>query len=455
MEKELIVDNFAGGGGASTGIEAALCRPVDIAINHDRVAIEMHRANHPGTKHFCESVWDINPKEVCKGRRVGLAWFSPDCKHFSKAKGGRPVEKKIRGLAWVAIRWAALVKPRVIILENVEEFETWGPVKGERPDPSQKGRTFRCFLNALKSQGYKAEYKTLVAADCGTPTIRKRLFLIARCDGQPIVWPEKTHAPAAASGLLPWVPASSIIDWSIPCPSIFDRKRPLAEATLRRIAKGLEKFVFSDQAQDCFFTEFANSSHQRNMPANVPLRTICAEVKGGHFALVKPFISRQFGKSVGASVDSPLGTITAGGGGKSVLVNAFFTQFYGNTQTRPVQEPLGAITAGGRKDLLIKTFLTKYYGNGGACPLSSPLDTVTTRDRFGLVEVKGTTYQITDIGLRMLTPRELYNAQGFPASYIIDRGANGKRLTKTEQIQKAGNSVCPPVAEAIVKANMN
>lgn len=420
---ELIVDNFAGGGGASTGIEAALKRPVNIAINHDKLAIEMHKINHPQTTHYCESVWDINPVKVCNGQKVGLAWFSPDCKHFSKAKGGRPIDKNIRGLAWVALKWAATVKPRIIILENVEEFSTWCPLKNNRPDMAQKGRTFNCFINALTRHGYNIDWRVLTAADYGTPTIRQRLFIIARCDGLPISWPAPSHAKPdskeVANGVRkPWLTAASIIDHTIPCPSIFTRKRPLAEKTLKRIARGLEKYVFSSKSTSAFLTEFANGSNYRNMDIESPLRTICAEVKGGHFALVKSFISRQFGNSVGHDLNIPLGTITAGGGGKS---------------------------------LLIKTFLTQYYGTGQTRSLSMPLGTITTRDRFALVQIHGNVYQISDIGLRMLSPRELFRAQGFADSYIIDHGASGCKLTKTEQVQKCGNSVCPPVAEAIVK----
>ena len=250
--KEIIVDNFAGGGGASTGIEMATGYSVDIAINHDPDAIRMHMANHPSTKHYCESVWDVDPIKVCKGYPVGLAWFSPDCKHFSKAKGGKPKDKNIRGLAWVALRWAGKVKPRVIMLENVEEFKTWGPLnRRHRPIKAKQGTTYKKFLSQLKDLGYEIETRELVAADYGAPTTRKRFFLIARCDGKKIVWPEPTHAPrdsikVAAGEKEPYVSASDIIDWSIPCPSIFERKKPLAENTMRRIARGLQKYVFDN-----------------------------------------------------------------------------------------------------------------------------------------------------------------------------------------------------------------
>lgn len=280
----LYIDNFAGGGGASTGIELGLGRPVDIAVNHDPEAVAMHDINHPHTRHYCESVWDVDPRAITGGRPVDLCWFSPDCKHFSKAKGGTPVSKKIRGLAWVALRYAATVRPRVIMLENVEEFVTWGPITRDgRPCPQNKGRTFASFVNALRRHGYQVDWRELRACDYGAPTIRKRLFLIARRDGLPIVWPEPTHGdPASAEvktkRLKPWRTAAEVIDWSIPCPSIFNRARPLAENTLRRIARGLQRYVIEAQQpfivgnRAAWITECANGSSQRNMPANQPLR---------------------------------------------------------------------------------------------------------------------------------------------------------------------------------------
>ncbi|ELY1972543.1 DNA cytosine methyltransferase [Aeromonas salmonicida] len=534
---EIVVDNFAGGGGASTGIEMALGRSPEIAINHDHDAIAMHTVNHPSTEHYCESVWDIVPRDVVAGRPVGLVWLSPDCKHFSKAKGSTPVSKKIRGLAWVALRWAAQVRPRVIMLENVEEFQTWGPLLidsegNARPDPAKKGRTFNSFINALRRQGYKVEWRELRACYYGTPTIRKRLFLIARRDGAAIVWPKPTHgtpdsAEVKAGKLQPWHTAADIIDWSIPCPSIFERKRPLAENTLRRIAKGLDRFVINaaepfivntrngeregqqprvrgidqplwtvtaqgSQGAICvpklapFITEHANASHQRNMPADEPLRTICAQVKGGHFALVSPVIARQFGRSVGQSVEEPLGTVMAKAD-KSQLVTAFLAKHYtgvvgaeltkplptvttvdhnalvtshliklrGTCQHgQPVTEPMPTVTAGGLHIGEVRAFLLKYYGNDSTIPCSEPLHTVTTRDRFGLVTVRGEDYQIVDIGMRMLEPHELFAAQGFPADYVIAHDANGKKFTKTAQVARCGNSVPPPMSEALVRANL-
>ncbi|WP_421213499.1 DNA cytosine methyltransferase [Aeromonas dhakensis] len=535
---EIVVDNFAGGGGASTGIEMALGRSPEIAINHDPDAISMHTVNHPTTEHYCESVWDIVPRDVVAGRPVGLVWLSPDCKHFSKAKGSTPVSKKIRGLAWVTLRWAATVRPRVIMLENVEEFQTWGPLLidsdgNARPDPAKKGRTFNSFINALRRQGYKVEWRELRACDYGTPTIRKRLFLIARRDGAPIVWPKPTHGDPAsakvkAGKLLPWPTAADVIDWSIPCPSIFERKRPLAENTLRRIAKGLERFVINAAepfivkcnhtstrtVYDCFrgqgineplqtvtatpgfavvqptlapfITEFANASNQRNMPADEPLRTICAQVKGGHFALVAPVIARQLGNSVGQSVEDPLGTVMAKAD-KSQLVTAFLAKHYtgvvgaeltqplptvttvdhsslvtshlvklrGTCQHgQPVTEPMPTVTAGGLHIGEVRAFLLKYYGTDSTIPCSEPLHTVTTRDRFGLVTVRGEDYQIVDIGMRMLEPHELFAAQGFPDDYVIDHDATGKKFTKTAQVARCGNAVCPPLAAALVRANL-
>jgi DNA (cytosine-5)-methyltransferase 1 len=560
---ELAIDNFAGGGGASTGIEAAIGRPVDIAINHDPVAVAMHEVNHPGTRHYPASVWDVDPRKVCGGRPVGIVWFSPDCKHYSKARGGKPVEKKIRSLAWVAVRWAATVKPRLIALENVEEFVTWGPlvtdINGDcYPCKKRKGQTFRSFVNALRRQGYEVDWKELRACDYGAPTIRKRFFLIARCDGQPIAWPEPTHgdpkSAAVKSGRLkPWRTAAECIDWSLPCPSIFERKKPLAEATMRRIAKGVMRYVVESpepfivplthhgkrqnhNINEPFktvtganrgelalvapiLTEHANASSPRCMPIASPMRTQCAQVKGGHFAMVSAFLAkhysgvvgseltmpigtvtgidhhslvaasvvRHFGESVGSSPAEPVGTITAGGLGKTGIIAANLVRNFGKSfgadaagpactitgkskdslvtshlvklrgtckDGQPVTKPAPTITASGTHVGEVRAFLMKYYGTDQDPKLVEPLHTVTTKDRFGLVTVKGEEYRIVDIGMRMLSPRELYRAQGFPDNYIIDRDSHGKPITKTEQVAKCGNSVCPPIAEALVRANM-
>ncbi|MGE6916715.1 DNA cytosine methyltransferase [Achromobacter kerstersii] len=577
INQEIIVDNFAGGGGASTGIEMALGRCVDVAINHDVEAIQMHSMNHPQTRHYCESVWDVDPLDVTQGRPVGLGWFSPDCKHFSKAKGGKPREKRIRGLAWVVLRWAALVRPRVIMLENVEEFRTWGPLlESGQPCPLRKGKTFRSFVHQLQEKGYRVEHRELRACDYGSPTIRKRLFLIARCDGQPIVWPSPTHgAPTSpdvvAGRLKPWRTAADCIDWSIPCPSIFERTRPLAEATMKRIARGIRRYVLESAdpfvvtlshgegkpgaaqrwgsgARDIqapfqtvtansayavvaphlvkvnhggddfrgqqltepvqtltskhgygiavpYLTEHANGSTQRNFPADEPLRTQCAEVKGGHFAVVAPtLVQTGYGEREGQApraldLARPLGTVVAQGQ-KHALVSAFMAKHYGGgyegagapldgpahtitTADRhalvtsnliklrgqctgsAADEPVATVTAGGTHEGEVRAFLVKYYGQGGQDQSAAdPMHTIPTKDRMGLVTVAGQEYQIADVGMRMLEPHELYAAQGFPANYIIAPTINGRRLPKHAQVRMCGNSVCPPLAAALVRANL-
>jgi DNA (cytosine-5)-methyltransferase 1 len=324
MLQELVVDNFAGGGGASTGIEAALGRPVDIAINHDRTAILMHKANHPNTFHYREDVWEVDPVEACKGRSVGLAWFSPDCKHFSKAKGSKPRDNKIRGLAWVAVKWAKAVSPRIIMLENVTEFMEWGPLDADGNQiESEKGKTFRAFVCALRKLGYKVEVKLLSGCDYGAPTIRKRMFIIARRDGQPIVWPEPTHGDPKSKevrkGLRkPWRTAAECIDWSLPCPSIFERKRPLAEKTLRRIAQGIQKYVIDAEQPFIVLCNHSGKSF-RGQGIEEPFKTLTAsrdaygliDLKLTHAADVAHLI-RHFGNSTGSPPDEPVGTVTAG-----------------------------------------------------------------------------------------------------------------------------------------------
>ncbi len=416
--EEIIVDNFAGGGGASTGIELATGRSVDIAINHDPEAIAMHRANHPESEHYCENVWDVDPVEACKGRPVALAWFSPDCKHFSKAKGGRPVNKEIRGLAWVAVRWARLVHPRVIMLENVEEFQTWGPLLPDgRPDKSKQGRTFRHFVRALKRYGYEVDWRELKACDYGAPTVRKRFFLIARCDGEPIVWPEPTHGDPDSlyvrSGILrPWRTAAEIIDWSIECKSIFEREKPLCKNTLRRIARGLKKFVLDNPEPYI---------------VRVQSRLVTPTLIQYH--------SEQNGREVrGQSLEQPLMTTDASNR------YGLIAPYLGEADTEHAAD--------------VEAYLIKYYGQGDGQPLTEPLHTITARDRFGLVMVHGRPYHITDIGMRMLAPRELFNAQGFPTDYIIDTDADGKRYPKSAQVARCGNAVPPPFAEALTRANL-
>lgn len=498
---ELVIDNFAGGGGAGLGIELALGRPTDHAINHDAEAIAMHRVNHPGTEHHHSDVWEVDPLEVTQGRPVGLAWFSPDCKHFSKAKGGKPVSKRVRGLAWVVVKWAKAVRPRVIMLENVEEFQTWGPLTDEgMPCPKRKGDTFRSWKRQLRELGYEVDHRELRARDYGAPTIRKRLFIIARCDGQPIIWPEVTHGddkeargsrasstrtergsdsdcvpcvqsrgadralrPASKSSvprmrgqreldghhaarhdqrakrdegrgfqLKPYRTAADCIDWSIPCPSIFERKRPLADNTLKRIAAGIKRYVL-DNPQP-FLVSIANYGGN-GAPAycvDDPLTTITANPKGGHHAVCVP-----------------------------TLVQTGCGERKGQAPRVPgLDKPLGTVVAGGGKHALVAGFLAKHNGKTTGQPFTEPMHTIPTRDRYGLVTVDldGETYVITDIGMRMLQPRELYRAQGFGEDYIIDYGLDeqGDRMdfTKTAQVRMCGNSVCPPMAEAIVRANM-
>ena len=649
---KLIVDLFAGGGGASTGMEWALGRSPDIAVNHDPEAVALHQVNHPHTKHFCESVFDVVPQDVCAGRPVGDLWMSPDCKHFSKAKGGKPVSKRVRGLAWVGKRWAATVRPERIYLENVEEFKSWGPLvrvnNDWKPCKKRSGRTFRNFVRELQRLGYVVDWRELKACDYGAPTIRKRLFLVARCDGQPIEWPEETHGDpkhaAVRSGqLLPWRTAAECIDWSLPCHSIFLSKeegkrvgvrRPLVENTMRRVAKGVKRYVIdspkpfivplthqgkrpnhslSDPLKTVTganrgelalvvpsLTEHANSSTQRNFAIDEPLRTQCANVKGGHFALVSASLStyygpkgenhhrgqdlreplrtqttenrfalqsamllkhyggvvgtaltepvgtvttkdhhgiaaatliqtgygerkgqsprvpgidkplgtavaggvkhavvaanlvRHFGESVGSSVDDPMGTVMPDGMGKTGLVATCLARNFGNSDAASVEAPVGTITTkqtealvtsnlvkmygtcragqpvdapmatvtangkGGGHIAEVRAFLLKYYGVDQAPLMEAPLHTITTRDRFGLVLVHGELYQISDIGMRMLAPRELYRAQGFPDSYIIDYvviDGRKKKLTATAQVRMVGNSVSPNVACAVVQAN--
>ena len=654
----LIVDNFAGGGGASNGIEAALGRAVDLAINHDEQAIRMHEANHPGTMHVRNNIWQIDPEDVVRDvaarlretdparqvdinpatrlPRADLAWFSPDCKHFSKAKGGKPREKSIRDLAWVVVLWAQRVRPDVILLENVEEFRTWGPLCSEgRPIKERQGETFDKWQRELRKAGYKLQWKELRACDYGAPTIRKRFFMIARCDGKPIVWPEPTHGkpgtPEVESGQRkPWRTAAEIIDWSIPCPSIFERKKPLAKKTPRRIAHGIMKFVVNNPSPFIvpgaapFFARTAHGDVDRNgkrrgqgshgpeepfptvtqsgdsalvvphitkfrsgavghdigeplhtvtansyvkrpggsAPLGVveaaiapvvtyaqqgganrsvedPHHTICANNKdqncvaaahlvhigngeregqapramdiekplgtvvagGTKHHLVTALLERQFGKSMGADASEPAPTITAGGGGKTAVVCAHLEQANGGpnnenlagrraddplstiaakgSQQRlvtsnlvklrggedshaascgvSVEEPLHTVCAGGTHMAEVRAFLIKYYGNEqDGHGLDNPLGTVTVKDRFGLVTVTiaGEEYVIVDIGMRMLTPRELFNAQGFPPEYIIDTDAHGKPITKTAQVAKCGNSVCPPLAKALAGANV-
>lgn len=574
---ELIVDNFAGGGGASTGIEMATGYSVDIAINHDPEAIKMHKANHPNTKHYCENVWAVDPVKACKGHPVALAWFSPDCKHFSKAKGGKPKDKNIRGLAWVACRWAGLVRPRVIMLENVEEFKTWGPLgRRHHPIKAKQGETFQKFVQQLTDLGYEVQFRELIAADYGAPTMRKRFFMIARCDGKPIVWPEPTHAPADSeevkAGLKkPYVGAYTQLDFSLPCPSIFDTSeeikekygiravRPLAQKTMDRIARGFIKFVLNnpkpfiiqcnhggerrpndirepmptitgkhgygivepymvqigqtgftkDRSKDvreplttivsknehCLIEPMlapymgTNTTNHPGGNCRDPIHTITTgnqqclisptliqyhsetakdEVRGqlieepimtvdssNRYGLVTSFLHKYYDggyKGAGESMEKPLPTVTAWD--HNSVVTANLIQMNNHCDGRDMRDPIPTITAGDGHFGEVRAFLIKYYGQGTGQDIKDPLDTVTAQDRFGLVTINGTDYQIVDIGLRMLEPRELYGCQGFPDDYIIDHDYTGKTYPRSEQVRRCGNAVCPPIPAALVRANL-
>ncbi len=419
----------------------------------------MHMANHPATEHYCENIWKVNPIKACKGRPVGLAWFSPDCKHFSRAKGGKPVDKNIRGLAWIVLKWAAMVRPRVIILENVPEFPTWGPVRNNKAVKSKKGQTFEKWKSQLESLGYVIESRELIAAYYGAPTSRRRFFLIARCDGKPIVWPEPTHGDPEGlkvrRGLLkPWVPASEIINWLLPCPSIFDRKRPLAENTMRRIARGIQKFVIDNPNPFIVQVNHTGSDHHYCSEVNKPLSTITS--KNG-WGLITPTLIQYHsetgkGEVRGQNLDKPIMTLDTSP--RYGLVTSHLLQMNNHCDGRSMNEPMKTIVAGSGHWGEVRTFLLKYYGTGEGQRLSQPLGTITTKDRFGLVTVLEQDYQIADIGMRMLEPRELFNAQGFPKTYIIDRDANGKKYPKAAQVARCGNAVPPPFAESLVRANL-
>lgn len=616
MTGEIIVDNFAGGGGASTGIEIATGRLVALAVNHDPAAILMHRTNHPYTEHFQASVWDIDPKAVCRGRPVGLAWFSPDCKHFSKAKGAAPVDRKIRGLAWITLRWAATVRPRVIILENVEEFQTWGPVRKGKPVKKLAGTTFRKFIDQLTELGYTVEYRELIAADYGAPTSRKRFYLVARCDGKPIVWPKPTHSKTGADGLPKWRSAAEIIDWSLPCPSVFASKaeimeryglkavRPLAKNTMRRVIRGVDKFTIRSGRPFIVPTGYGERKGQapRVHDIDAPVPTVVGTGKENLCRpLLAPVTVTNTSNSVGGTVGAPVHTVTtagnqmlvtpflaecnhSGGGHIAPVTDAHKTitakhtggivapaliqyhteqtehvrasglgtpintvdasnrygltcanlvEYYTGGRPLDVQDPLHTVTSHDR-EAVVAAHIAKYYGgvvgekvgeplptvtaidHNAVCaahvvkfkgdnvgtPPSEPLQTVTAsagkeracsggtfavcrahlakirsgddlghrpeirdllnefcgytlaEDEVLLLEIGGALYYIADIGLRMLSPRELYNAMGFPPDYIIDRDYLGNEYKKSAQVARCGNAVCPPVASALVRANL-
>lgn len=500
--EELFVDNFAGGGGASTGIEMAIGRSVDIAVNHDPDAIAMHKVNHPTTKHYCEDVWEVDPAEACEGKPVALAWFSPDCKHFSRAKGGKPVDKNIRGLAWVAVRWAYMVRPRVIMLENVPEIMTWGPLGADsKPIKSRSGETFGGFILALSmgipadhpafgemcealeierespmarklinGLGYNIEHRILRSCDYGAPTTRTRFYLIARSDGRPIVWPEPTHAPKDSEEVksgrkAPYRTAAECIDWNIPAKSIFGRKKPLAENTMRRIAKGIQKFVIDNpepfivRADNAITAPILIQYHSetakdevRGQEISEPLMT---QDTSNRYALSCAHIMKNYAggyTGAGSKADDPLDTVTAKD--HNSLVTAHIMTMRRNMDGQPADEPLTTVSCSGAHHAEVQAFLVKYFSTGAAKPVDEPLDTITTKDRFAVVTIHGEQYIITDIRMRMLQPRELFNAQGFPADYIIDADAQGKPYPKSKQVARCGNAVTPPVPEALVKANL-
>lgn len=585
MTGEIIVDNFAGGGGASTGIEIATGRMVALAVNHDPAAILMHRTNHPYTEHFQASVWDIDPKAVCRGRPVGLAWFSPDCKHFSKAKGAALVDRKIRGLAWITLRWAATVRPRVIILENVEEFQTWGPVRKGKPVKKLAGTTFRKFIDQLTELGYTVEYRELIAADYGAPTSRKRFYLVARCDGRPIVWPEPTHSKTGADGLPKWRSAAEIIDWSLPCPSVFASKaeimeryglkavRPLAKNTMRRVIRGVDKFTIRSGKPFIVPTGYGERTGQapRVHDIDAPVPTVVGTGKENLCRpLLAPVTVTNTSNSVGGTVGAPVHTVTTAGnqmlvtpslvsigqtgGGDRIrdlrepvpttvskqeaclvspsliqyhteqtesvrasglgppintvdasnrygLTCANLVEYYTGGRPLDVAEPMHTVTSHDR-EAVVAAHIAKYYGGVVGEKVGEPLPTVTAsagkeracsggtfavcrahlakmrsgddlgrwpeirallnefcgyalaEDDVLLLEIGGALYYIADIGLRMLSPRELYNAMGFPPDYIIDRDYLGNEYKKSAQVARCGNAVCPPVASALVRANL-
>lgn len=487
---EIIVDSFAGGGGASMGIKLATDREVDIAINHDPDAILMHKTNHPNTMHYQADVWDVDPAEVCDGRPVGLLWASPDCKHFSKAKGGKPVDKNIRGLAWIVLRWAGTVRPRVIILENVEEFQTWGPVRRGRPVKSKTGQTFRRWLGQLEALGYAVEWRELVAADYGAPTTRKRFFVVARRDGQPIVWPEPTHAPADSQEVKagirkPWRSAAEIIDWSLPTPSIFSTReeikarygmtavRPLARNTMRRVARGVDKFVIRSAspflvtvnhgmtapAMIQYHTE--QNERVRGQGVTDPVMTIDASNRYGLAAAV---LTKYYSGDQSQGAADPLHTVTTRdreGLTMAKFQAAHLIKMKGTNLGGQAQDPLQTITAGGGHHGVVSTRIAKAEPGANLqhwpeirAMLNAFCDYHLEDDAVILFSVAGVQYFMADIGLRMLTPRELYRANGFPEDYIIDRDYTGHAYSKTKQVARCGNAVPPPFAEALVRANL-
>ena len=580
LGRELVVDLFAGGGGASLGLARAYREP-DVAVNHDPVAIAVHRANHPDTEHYTCDVFEVDPNLATKGRPVGVLWASPDCRHHSKAAGGKPRSKRVRGLAWVVVKWASATRPRIIHLENVEEFADWGPLVDGQPCKARKGMTFRRWVRQLEKLGYRVEWRELVAADFGAPTIRKRLYVIARCDGQPIVWPATTRSKTG-DALPRWRTAAECIDFSDMGRSIFNRPRPLKPNTCRRLARGAWRYVLAsatpfivpmrgtspghqsvhsvDQPLSTVsaggthhglaapvLTEFANASTQRLFSVDEPLRTQCAQVKGGHFAMAglhlthlthqggdrstdlaepmrtvtaanrgeqalaaavmvqaahgegKPGGVQRWGSGV-KSIEEPVNTVTSSGSGGQAVMAAWMEQANTGMIGHAVDSPLSTIVGTGGQQRLAAAYLVKFYSSGGQWQgCREPMHTVPTKDRLGLVQVEQVRvdgiaeellvrarrcaeflheylpehfpepaelvllgdYVLVDFTLRMLSPRELARAQGFPASYILERGLfelpdgtlEWRPVTKTDQVRLIGNSVCPDMAEALASAN--
>lgn len=616
LAAKLVVDLFAGGGGASTGTEQAIGRHVDIAINHDADAIGMHEINHPQTRHYRADVWEVDPLTVTHGRRVGHLHASPDCTDHSQAKGGQPRSQEIRSLAWVVHRWAGKTLPDVITLENVEQMLLWSPLVAKRdpatgrvitldkltdgvgkvtyrvadkgevvprrnqylvPCSKRKGQNWRRFVDGLRALGYAVEWRVICNANLGAHSTRTRLYMVARCDGMPIVWPEQTHAKKPTGKLKPWSPAADCIDWSIPGTSIFGRKKELADATKRRIAHGLDKFVLNSsnpfivnsvkyRVEDVSIHDtnlstanftaapvFVPVTHTQDTAYDVkkPMRTITT-AKGGETALVSAYMVQMgYGEAVGQAPraldpSKPLGTVTAGGnkfatasaylvqaghgegkeggkrwshgtndiagpigtvtasGGGQTLATAFMVQANGGFNTTPARdllEPMSTVTTTGSQQQLIAAHLATLRHHSTGRDMREPLATVaaggehhalvqyqlsqedevgalrcadflmrhhakgdqrlelrtsmTAEERLAMVTVwlKDEPWVIVDITLRMLVPRELYNAQDFPSDYIIDRISSGKKLTKTAQVRMAGNSVSPLPMRLIVGAN--
>ena len=472
---EIIVDLFAGGGGASLGIWQALGRHPDVAVNHSPDAVAVHTRNHPGTHHYCESVWRVRPEDACAGRAVGLLWASPDCRHFSRAAGGGLKSDKVRSLPGVVLTWAKRARPRVIIVENVREMMGWGPLLDDgTPCPRRVGHSWNRWVGRLRGLGYRVQWRELCAADHGAPTIRTRLFVQARLDNEPIEWPKPTHSrDPSLFAPLAWRSAAECIDWSIPCPSIFTRRRPLQEATLRRIAHGVQKHVIG--AAEPFVVRTGHWSHRtgegfgfRGQGLADPLGTVTTVNDKALVSASLAPITHQGGQR-GSAITAPMPTITCAPRGEQALITAFLAQHNSDRGRyhpgRAATDPLATITTTGSQIGVVSAalsdydrtaaervsaFLIHYYSNGKQTQtLSEPLGATTTRARFALVMVAGVPRPIVDIGMRMLTPAELAAAQGFPTDYdLTDDG----RLTKTRTIHLIGNSVCPPVAAAVVRA---